>query len=330
VATMRYAEALRLAMNEEMERDSNVFVCGEEVAQYQGTFRVTEGMYQKFKAQNNGLRVLDTPISEAGIVGLATGAAMAGLRPIAEFMTWSFALVAMDQIINHTAKILYMSGGTCKVPVVLRGPAGSGNQLSAQHSQSLESWYAHVPGLKVVLPSTPEDAKGLLKTAIRDDNPVIFMEHAGLYQQRGEVPEDPNFTIPFGVAAVRREGSDVTLVSYSNQMRNCLSAAEKVAAEMGVECEVIDIRTLVPLDMETILNSVQKTHRAVVVHEEWKSVGFGAELASRIYEGAFDYLDAPVERVGGPFVPMPYAKNLERAAIPAEDDVVAAIKRVIA
>lgn len=330
MAIMRYGEALRAAMTEEMERDPNVFICGEEVAQYQGTFRVTEGMYQHFKEQNNGLRVLDTPISEAGIVGLATGAAMAGLRPIAEFMTWSFALVAMDQIINHTAKIHYMSGGTVQVPVVLRGPAGSGNQLSAQHSQSLEAWYAHVPGLKVVMPATPADAKGLLKTAIRDDNPVIFMEHAGLYAQKGEVPDDPDFTIPFGVAEIRRPGDDVTIVTYSHAVGMCLHAADKLAQEMGVECEVIDIRTLVPLDMETVLRSVRKTNRAVVVHEEWKNVGFGAELASRIYEGAFDYLDAPVERIGGPFVPMPYSKPLERAAIPHEEDVLAAVKRVLA
>ncbi|HZO90485.1 MAG TPA: alpha-ketoacid dehydrogenase subunit beta [Chthonomonadaceae bacterium] len=327
---MRYSEALRTAMIEEMERDPNVFVCGEEVAQYQGTFRVTEGMYQRFKDQNHGLRVLDTPISEAGIVGLATGAAMAGLRPVAEFMTWSFALVAMDQIINHTAKIHYMSGGEVRVPVVLRGPAGTGNQLSAQHSQSLEAWYAHVPGLKVVMPSTPSDAKGLLKTAIRDDNPVIFMEHAGLYSRRGEVPDDPEFLIPFGVADIKRKGEDVTLVTYSHSVWICLAAAEKLAAEAGIECEVIDIRTLVPLDIETVLASVRRTNRAVVVHEEWKNVGFGAELASRIYEGAFDYLDAPVERVGGPFVPMPYSKPLERAAIPHEDDVIAAVKRVLA
>ena len=330
MAIMRYGEALRLAMTEEMERDPNVFICGEEVAQYQGTFRVTEGMYQKFQHQNNGMRVLDTPISEAGIVGLATGAAMAGLRPIAEFMTWSFALVAMDQIINHTAKIHYMSGGTVKVPVVLRGPAGSGNQLSAQHSQSLESWYAHVPGLKVVMPSTPSDAKGMLKTAIRDDNPVIFMEHAGLYQQRGEVSEDPEFLIPFGVADIKRPGSDVTIVTYSHGVGMCLAAANKIAEEAGIECEVVDLRTLVPLDMETVLRSVRKTHRAIVVHEEWKNVGFGAEVASRIYEEAFEDLDAPIERIGGPFVPMPYSKPLERAAIPHEDDVLAAIKRVVA
>jgi len=330
LATMRYAEALRLAMTEEMERDPNVFLCGEEVAQYQGTFRVTEGMADRFKDENHGLRVLDTPISEAGIAGLVTGAAMAGLRPIAEFMTWSFAILALDQIVNHAAKILYMTNGQIKVPVVFRGPAGTGNQLSAQHSQSLEAWYAHVPGLKVVLPSTPADAKGLLKTAIRDDNPVIFMEHAGLYSQRGEVPEDPNFTVPFGVAAVRREGKDVSIITYSHAVGVCLSAAEKLWEEAGLSCEVIDLRTLLPLDMETVLRSVQKTHRAVVVQEEWKNVGFVSELASRIYESAFDDLDAPIERVGGPFVPMPYSKPLERAAIPGEEDVLSAIKRAVA
>jgi len=322
---MRYAEALRLAMTEEMERDENVFICGEEVGQYQGTFRVTEGLMQRFGAR----RVLDTPISEIGIAGLATGAAMAGLRPIAEFMTWSFALSAMDQIINHAAKITYMSGGRIRCPVVFRGPAGTGNQLSAQHSQSLEAWYAHTPGLKVVMPATPADAKGLLKTAIRDDNPVIFMEHAGLYAQRGEVPEDPQFTIPFGRAAVRREGTDVTLVAYSHMVGICLKAAETLAAD-NIQCEVIDLRTLVPLDMETLVDSVSTTHRAVVAQEEWRNVGVAAEVAARLYEMAFDELDAPIERVGGADVPMPYAKNLERAAIPGEQDVIAAVKRTLA
>ncbi|MDE2126231.1 MAG: alpha-ketoacid dehydrogenase subunit beta [Armatimonadetes bacterium] len=327
MTTMRYLEALRVAMREEMERDPNVFVCGEEVAQYQGTFRVTEGLADHFQAERGGMRVLDTPISEAGIVGLATGAAMTGLRPVAEFMTWSFALVAMDQIANHTAKIRYMSSGSVNVPVVLRGPAGTGNQLSAQHSQSLECWYTHMPGLKVVMPATPEDAKGLLKSAIRDDNPVIFMEHAGLYAQKGEVSDDADFTVPFGVAAVRRTGSDVTVVTYSHAVGQCLTAAEVLADQHGIECEVIDIRTLVPLDIDTIAASVAKTHRAVVVHEDWKQCGFGAELASRIYETSFDDLDAPVERVGGPYVPMPYSKPLERLAIPGEMDVVAAVRR---
>jgi pyruvate dehydrogenase E1 component beta subunit len=325
MALMRYAEALRMAMAEEMDRDEGVFVCGEEVGQYQGTFRVTEGLMQRFGAR----RVLDTPISEIGIAGLATGAAMAGLRPIAEFMTWSFALSAMDQIVNHAAKITYMSGGRIHCPVVFRGPAGTGNQLSAQHSQSLESWFAHVPGLKVAMPATPADAKGLLKTAIRDDNPVIFMEHAGLYAQRGEVPEDPDFRVPFGAAAIRREGTDVTLVAYSLMVTKCLKAAD-VLEKDGISCEVIDLRTLVPLDMSTVVASVRKTHRAVVAQEEWRNVGVGAEVASRVYEQAFDELDAPVERVGGADVPMPYARNIERAAIAAEDDIIAAVRRAAA
>src|SRR5512138_3333111 len=223
--TMRYAEALRLAMAEEMERDENVFVLGEEVAQYQGTFRVTEGLLSRF----GPTRVVDTPISEIGIAGMATGAAMAGMRPIAEFMTWSFALEAMDQLVNHAAKITYMSGGRIHCPVVFRGPAGVGGQLSAQHSQSLEAWYAHTPGFKVVMPATPADAKGLLKTAIRDDNPVIFMEHAGLYAQRGEVPDDLDFTVPFGQAAVRREGKDVTIVAYSHMVGTCMRAADTLS-----------------------------------------------------------------------------------------------------
>ncbi len=322
---MRYQQALRLAMTEEMERDPDVFLCGEEVGQYQGTYRVSEGMLQKFGA----MRVVDTPISEIGIAGMATGAAMAGLRPIAEFMTWSFALEAMDQLVNHAAKITYMSGGRISCPVVFRGPAGVGTQLSAQHSQSMESWYAHTPGFKVVLPAFPEDAKGLLKTAIRDNNPVIFMEHAGLYGVQGEVPEDPEFMIPFGQAAIRRTGTDITLVAYSRAVHLCLKAAETLAKD-GIECEVIDLRTLVPLDMDTVLTSVRKTHHAVVAQEEWKNVSFCSELSARIHEGAFDYLDAPVERVGGADVPMPYAKNLERAAIPTDNDVVAAVKRALA
>ena len=325
MATMRYQQALRLAMTEEMERDPNVFVCGEEVGQYQGTYRVTEGMLQKFGPK----RVVDTPISEIGIAGMATGAAMVGLRPVAEFMTWSFALEAMDQLVNHAAKITYMSGGRISCPVVFRGPAGVGTQLSAQHSQSMESWYAHTPGFKVVMPAFPEDAKGLLKTAIRDPNPIIFMEHAGLYGFQGEVPDDPEFMVPFGKAKVRREGKDISLVSYSRGVHMCLKAAETLAKD-GIDCEVIDLRTLVPLDMETVLASVRKTHRAVVAQEEWKNVSFCSELSARIHEGAFDDLDAPVERVGGADVPMPYAKNLERAAIPTDSDVTAAVRRALA
>jgi pyruvate dehydrogenase E1 component beta subunit len=259
---------------------------------------------------------------------MATGAAMVGLRPIAEFMTWSFALEAMDQLVNHAAKITYMSGGRIQCPVVFRGPAGVGGQLSAQHSQSLESWYAHTPGFKVVMPATPSDAKGLLKTAIRDPNPIIFMENTALYPQKADVPDDPDFTVPFGVAAVRREGTDCTLVAYSQMVVVCLKAAETVARD-GIECEVIDLRTLVPLDLDTVANSVRKTHRAVVAQQEWKNVSMVSELAARIYEHCFDDLDAPVERIGGADVPMPYARNLERAAIPSENDVVAAVKRTL-
>jgi pyruvate dehydrogenase E1 component beta subunit len=321
---MRYQEALRLAMTEEMERDENVFICGEEVGQYQGTYRVTEGLLQKFGPR----RVVDTPISEIGIAGMATGSAMAGLRPIAEFMTWSFALEAMDVLVNHASKITYMSGGRIQCPVVFRGPAGVGGQLSAQHSQSLESWYCHTPGFKVVLPSTPADVYGLMKSAIRDPNPIIFMEHTALYPLKGEVPDNKDFTIPFGKAAVRREGSDISLISYSNMVVKCLKAAEALEKD-GIHCEVIDLRTLVPLDMDTVVNSVRKTHRAVVAHEEWKNVGIGAEISARIYEQAFDHLDAPVERIGGADVPMPYAKNLERAAIPTDQDVIAAVKRAL-
>lgn len=325
MATMRYLQALRLAMTEEMERDPNVFICGEEVGQYQGTYRVTEGLLQKFGPK----RVVDTPISEIGIAGMATGAAMVGLRPIAEFMTWSFALEAMDQLVNHAAKITYMSGGRIQCPVVFRGPAGVGTQLSAQHSQSMESWYAHTPGFKVAMPSTAADAKGLLKTAIRENNPVIFMEHAGLYGTSGEVPEDPEFTVPFGKAAIRREGTHCTLVSYSRGVQMCLKAAETLAKD-GIECEVVDLRTLVPLDIDTVVQSVRKTHHAVVAQEEWRNVSMGSELSARIHELAFDDLDAPVERVGGADVPMPYAKNLERAAIPTDNDVVAAVRRALA
>ncbi len=325
MSRMRYREAVLLALTEEMERDPNVFICGEEVGQYQGTYRVTEGLYQKFGQR----RVVDTPISEIGISGLATGAAMAGLRPVAEFMTWSFAMEAMDQLVNHAAKITYMSGGRIHCPVVFRGPAGVGTQLSAQHSHSLEAWFAHTPGFKVAMPYTASDAKGLLKTAIRDENPVIFMEHAGLYGAQGEVPDDPEFMVPFGAASILREGSDISLISYSRGVQFCMKAAEALAQE-NISCEVIDLRTLVPLDMDTLLESIGKTHHAVIVHEEWRNGGFGAELSARIHEQAFDELDAPVERVAGADVPMPYAKNLERAAIPNFEDVIAAAKRALA
>ncbi len=324
MAVITYREALRQALAEEMERDPSVFLVGEEIGRYQGTFRVTEGLLQRF----GEMRVVDTPISESGIAGLAIGAAMIGLRPVAEFMTFSFALIAIDQIVNHAAKILYMFGGQIAVPVVFRGPAGGGAQLSAQHSHSLESWYAHIPGLKVVTPATPADAKGMLKTAIRDNNPVIFMEHAKLYSTRGEVPEG-DYTIPFGVAEVKREGRDVTIIAYSQPVLLALHAAEKLAEE-GIQCEVIDLRSLQPLDMDTVLRSISKTHRAVVVHEDHRNVGFGAEVVARIQEFAFDELDAPVLRVASADVPIPYARNLERAAFPSEEDIIRAVKRVLA
>lgn len=324
MAIITYREALRQALSEEMERDPSVFVVGEEVGRYQGTFRVTEGLLQRF----GEMRVVDTPISESGIAGLAIGAAMVGLRPVAEFMTFSFALIAADQIVNHAAKILYMFGGQIAVPVVFRGPAGGGAQLSAQHSHSLESWYAHIPGLKVVTPATPADAKGMLKTAIRDNNPVIFMEHAKLYSTRGEVP-DGDYSTPFGVAEVKREGRDVTIIAYSQPVLLALHAAEKLAEE-GIECEVVDLRSLQPLDMDTVLRSISKTHRAIVVHEDHRNVGFGAEIVARIQEFAFDDLDAPVLRVASADVPIPYARNLERASFPSEEDIVRAVKRVLA
>ncbi len=312
-------------MVEEIERDENVFLIGEDIGRYQGTFRVTQGLFERFKQH----RVLDTPISEPGIVGIATGAAMMGLRPIVEMMTMSFSILALDQIINHAAKIHYMSGGQFKVPIVIRGPGGAANQLSAQHSHSMEGWYAHVPGLKVVAPSTVEDAYGMLKTAVRDDNPVIFTENPGLYSLKGEIPDDKEFTLPFGKCAIRHEGSDITLVGYSRMTHVCAEAAEALDQD-GVSAEVIDVRSLLPLDAETIFASVRKTNRALVVYEDWKSGGFGAEIAARIQESCFDYLDAPVGRVGGLNVPMPYARNLELMCIPNKEDVLAAARQLLA
>lgn len=320
---MTYREALRQALIEELDRDPNVFLLGEDIGRYQGTFRVTQGLFEKYGAK----RVLDTPIVEPSIVGLATGAAMVGLRPVVEMMTMSFSILAMDQIINHTAKIHYMTGGRVTVPIVIRGPGGAANQLSAQHSHSLEGWYAHVPGLKVVAPAIAEDAYGMLKTAIRDDNPVIFIENPGLYAIKGEVPDDPNYTVPFGVARIAREGKDLTLVAYSRMVHVCLEAAEQLSKE-GMEAEVIDLRSLLPLDTKTIYDSVQKTHRAIVVYEDWRSGGFGAEIAARIGEDCFDDLDAQVMRVGGLNVPMPYARNLELECIPNAQDVIEAVRKM--
>jgi pyruvate dehydrogenase E1 component beta subunit len=319
-----YREAIRMALEEELDRDENVFLLGEEIGQYQGTFKITENFLQKYGPE----RIVDTPISEAGMVGMTTGAAMLGMRPVIEFMTLNFALVAWDQIINHTAKILYMSGGQYSVPCVLRGPGGVGVQLSAQHSQDLAHWYANTPGLKVVVPATPADAKGLLKAAIRDNNPVVFTEHAGLYSSKGDVPTDPEFIVPIGVADVKRVGKDVSIISYSRGTILSLAAAEQLAAE-GIDAEVIDLRSLQPFDIDTVIASVKKTHRAVVVQEQWLPFGTAAEFAAQIQEKAFDYLDAPVERVAGAFAPMPYARVLELAATPHEAEIIAAVKKTL-
>lgn len=321
VITMR--EALNQALREEMLRDENVFLMGEEVAEYQGAYKVTKGLLQELGPK----RVIDTPITELGFAGLGVGAAMVGLRPIVEFMTFNFSILATDQIINSAAKMLYMSGGQFKVPIVFRGPGGSAYQVSSQHSQALESWFAYFPGIKVVMPSTPADAKGLLKSAIRDDDPVIFIEQERMYGNKGEVPEDADFTVPLGVADVKREGTDVTIVARSLMVPVALKAAE-VLQEQGVSCEVIDPRTIRPLDIDTIVASVKKTNRVVVAEESHPFCGVAAEISSEIMERAFDYLDAPVKRLSGADVPMPYAKNLEQLAIPTVDQVVAAVKEV--
>lgn len=324
-----YREALQQSMLEAMERDENVLIMGEDIGRYQGTFKVTRDIYTKFgsKEKPYNLRILDTPITEAGFAGIASGAAMAGLRPIVEFMTMSFSILALDQIINHSAKLHYMSNGEVKCPIVFRGPSGAAKQLSAQHSHSMEGWYAHVPGLKVVAPATVNDVYGMMKTAIADDNPVIFVENPGLYALKGEYPNDPDYSIPFGKAQVVREGKDVTLVAYSRMVHASLAAAELLEKD-GISCEVVDVRSLLPLDTETIYNSVRKTHRSVVVYEDWKSGGFGAEIVARIAEDCFDDLDAPVGRVGGLNVPMPYARNLELLCIPSENDIVAAVRKL--
>ncbi len=324
MAIKTYREALREALIEELDRDERVFLMGEDIGRYQGTFRVTEGLFQKYGPH----RVWDTPISEPGFISIAIGAAIEGLRPVVEVMTWSFAFLAMDAIVNHAAKILYKSGGACRVPMVIRGPAGPGKQLASQHSHSIELWLAHSPGLKVAIPSTPADAKGLLKTAIRDENPVMFIEHPQLYLTKGEVPEG-EYTLPFGRANVVREGTDVTIITYSRGVVLAQQSAERLKEE-GIEVEIIDLRTLVPCDWETVFQSIRKTHRAIAVHDDWRYAGFGAEIVAQIQEHAFDELDAPVLRVAGADVPMPYNKYLERHAVPQVDDIVAAVKQVIA
>ena len=325
MAEKSYRDAIREAMIEEMDRDPRVLIMGEDIGVYEGTFRITAGMLKKYGPR----RVIDTPIAEAGMAGTAVGMAMLGLRPIVEMMTMNFAIVAADQILNHAAKVRYFSGGQVDVPVVIRGPQGAGVQLSAQHSQTFESFYGHFPGINVVTPATPADAKGMLKTAIRGKDPVIFLESAALYGMKGEVPDDPDVTVPFGVSRVAREGSDVTIVSFGRMLQMSLIAAETLASEDGIEAEVIDLRTMRPLDLEPTYASVAKTHRCVVVQEQWKPFGFGAEISASVTENAFDELDAPVERVSGADVPMPYARSLELLATPKEEDVIAAVKRAL-
>ncbi|HUP63494.1 MAG TPA: alpha-ketoacid dehydrogenase subunit beta [Thermoanaerobaculia bacterium] len=325
MAEKSYRDAIRQAMVEEMDRDESVLIMGEDIGVYEGTFRITSGMLKKYGAR----RVIDTPIAEAAMVGTAVGMAMLGLRPIVEMMTLNFALVAADQILNHAAKVRYFSGGQVDVPMVIRGPQGAGVQLSAQHSQTFESFYAHFPGLHVVAPATPADAKGLLKTAIRGKDPVIFLESAALYGMKGEVPDDPDFTVPFGRSRVAREGNDVTIVSFSRMLQLSLVTAGKLAAEEGIECEVIDLRTLRPLDLDPVYESVAKTHRAVVVQEQWRPFGAGAEISASITENLFDQLDAPVARVSGEDVPMPYARNLELLATPHEEHIARAVQKVM-
>jgi pyruvate dehydrogenase E1 component beta subunit len=323
MVTMTIREALRDAMAEEMRRDEDVFIMGEEVAEYQGAYKVTQGLLQEFGAR----RVIDTPITEHGFAGVGVGAAMAGLKPIVEFMTFNFAMQAIDQIINSAAKTLYMSGGQMTAQIVFRGPNGAAARVGAQHSQDYSAWYSQIPGLKVVAPYSAADYKGLLKSAIRDKNPVVFLENEMLYGHTGEVPKLDDYTVPIGKAKIARAGKDVTIISWSNGMTYALKAAEELAKD-GIEAEVIDLRTLRPLDSDTIIESVKKTSRAVTVEEGWQQNGVGAEVAARIMEQAFDYLDAPVGRVSGKDVPMPYAANLEKLALPSVADVVAAAKAV--
>jgi len=318
-----YREALNQALREEMRDDPDVFLVGEEVAEYQGAYKVSEGLLAEFGPR----RVVDTPISEEGIAGIGVGAALAGLKPVVEMMTVNFSLLALDQIVNHAAKYLYMSGGQYNVPMVMRAPTGVGLQLGAQHSQNFESWFVHCPGLKVVLPATPADAKGLLKSAIRDPDPVVFLEHEMIYLSKGEVPEEDYIT-PLGIAEIKREGTDVSVISYSRMTLFALKAAQRLAEE-GISVEVVDLRTLRPLDVDAVLDSVKKTHRAIVCEEDWPMCGMGAELSATIMEGAFDYLDAPVKRISGVDVPMPYAKNLEKMAVPGEEDIYRACRQMV-
>ena len=320
---LTYRDALNHALREEMQRDDRVFLMGEEVGVYQGAYKVSKGLLQEF----GEMRVVDTPITELGFAGVGVGAAMVGLRPVIEFMTWNFALLAMDQVVNSAAKMLYMSGGQFNIPMVFRGPNGAALQLSAQHSQAFDSWLAHVPGLKVVAPGTPRDAKGLLKSAIRDDNPVIVFEGEMLYNMKGEVP-DEEFVIPIGEAELKREGDHCSIITYGKSVLLAMQAADKLA-EDGIRVDVVDLRTIRPMDVDAIMTSVRKTNRAVVLEEGWEVCGVGAQVADYVQRDCFDDLDAPVIRVHQADVPMPYAKNLERAAKPDLAKAIAAVRKVM-
>lgn len=324
-----FRQALTDTLREEMKRDEDVYLMGEEIGIFEGSYKVTAGLLKEFGAK----RVVDTPIAEEGFVGVAVGSAMLGLRPVVEIMTINFIILAMDTIVNHAAKIHYMFGGQSAVPMVIRTPGGGGQQLAATHSQNLEPWFAHVPGLKVVAPSTPYDAKGLLRASIRDNDPVLFLENLALYNVKGEVPEagseGGDYVIPIGKAEIKKEGTDVTIISYSRMAAISLDVAKRLEEEEGISCEVVDLRSLRPLDRETIINSVKKTNRAVILEEDWRSYGIGAELAATIQEDAFDYLDAPVLRVGSLEVPLPYSKPLEVAALASADHLIEAIHKVL-
>jgi pyruvate dehydrogenase E1 component beta subunit len=322
MAVLTYRDALNAALREEMARDDRVFLMGEEVGVYQGAYKVSRGLLQEF----GEMRVVDTPITELGFAGIGVGAAMVGLRPVIEFMTWNFALLALDQVVNNAAKMLYMSGGQYPVPIVFRGPNGAALQLAAQHSQAWESWLGHIPGLKVVAPATPRDAKGLLKSAIRDDNPVIVLEGEMLYNTKGEVP-DEEYVVPIGKAEVKREGTDCTVVTWGKSVLLAQQAADALGKD-GVSLEIVDLRTIRPMDVEAIALSVQKTNRAVVVEEGWPMASVGTTVADFIQRECFDDLDAPIVRVAQADVPMPYAKNLEKAAKPDVAKVVAAVRKV--
>ncbi|GCE05893.1 alpha-ketoacid dehydrogenase subunit beta [Dictyobacter aurantiacus] len=323
MAEISYRQALNETLREELKRDENVFLMGEEIGVFEGSYKITAGLLKEFGPK----RVVDTPIAENGFIGMAVGSAMLGLRPVVEIMTFNFIALAMDEILNHAAKIYYMFGGQTPVPMVIRTPGGGGQQLSATHSQNLEAWFAHIPGLYVVAPSTPADAKGMLKTAIRNNNPVIFIEHLGLYNTRGEVPAE-DYLVPFGKAKVSKEGRDLTVISYSRMAAMALDVARRLEQENKWNVEVVDIRSLRPLDKETIVNSVKKTGRAIIFEEDWRSYGIGAEIAATIQEEAFDYLDAPVKRVANVEVPLPYSKPLESAALTGARQLLDAINEL--